>query len=80
MTETIERRVRTERRVRDAGPPRGEYERRRCAERRLPDLVEATISEFEWAKLFGGMATATIANNDVDDQAAAVLGRVSIRY
>lgn len=80
MIETIERRVRTERRVRDAGPPRGEYETRRCAERRLPDLVEATISESEWEKLFGGMAAAARANNDVDDQAAAVLGRVGNRY
>ena len=50
------RRQRGERRQFDAGPPPGLGERRQRAERRLPQLVEATLSEDEFRRYFGGAA------------------------
>lgn len=49
----IERRSAPDRRRRDAGPPSGCAERRIIAERRLPKVVEKTISDAEWKNYFG---------------------------
>jgi hypothetical protein len=48
-----ERRVRLERRGRDVGPPKGCFDRRRNAERRLPEAAEAELSADDFAKYFG---------------------------
>mgnify|MGYP001243262985 CR=1 FL=1 len=49
----MERRARRERRLHDLGPPPEAGERRRCAERRMPEVREISISEQEWRSLFG---------------------------
>ena len=56
MDGTIERRVRVERRCIDAGPPTGCSDRRIYAERRMPELNEAALSDSEWDKFFGGIS------------------------
>jgi hypothetical protein len=48
-----ERRIGPDRRRRDTGPPSGCSERRIIAERRLPKVVEKTISDTEWKNYFG---------------------------
>jgi len=53
-----ERRKLGDRRKRDIGPPEGWLERRKTAERRLPKAEESELSDDEFAKLFGAMATA----------------------
>ncbi len=75
MAVSIERRQRSERRHSDYGPPQGCCERRRRTERRLPELVEATISDSDWEKLFGRIPVAATASVDASDQAAEVFGR-----
>lgn len=51
--QTINRRRGHDRRQRDMGPPRDCPDRRRRAERRLPQVNEVDISEKEWKALFG---------------------------
>jgi len=75
MAESIERRQRNERRHSEYGPPKGCCERRRRTERRLPELVEATISDSDWEKLFGQTAATSTNRGDALDQAAEVFGR-----
>lgn len=72
----IDRRGRAERRRIDAGPPNGVCERRKHAERRLPDAVDAELSADDFAKYFGASAK-IVANTDYQfDQAAEVFDRV----
>lgn len=75
MTVSVERRQRKDRRNSDDGPPKGCCERRRHTERRLPELVEATISDSDWERLFGRIPVATSVSVDALDQAAEVFGR-----
>jgi hypothetical protein len=75
MVVSIERRQQNERRHSDYGPPQGSCERRRHTERRLPELVEATISDSDWEKLFGRIPVASTTSVDEFDQAAEVFGR-----
>lgn len=75
MAVSMERRQRSERRHGDCGPPKGCCERRRRTERRLPELVEATISDSEWEKFFGRTTDVSTNRGDPLDQAAEVFGR-----
>ena len=50
-----ERRIGPDRRRRDTGPPSGCSERRIIAERRLPKVVEKTISDTEWKNYLGSL-------------------------
>ena len=75
MAVSIERRQRNERRHSDYGPPQGCCERRRRTERRLPELVEATISDSDWEKLFGQAPVVSTSRGDALDLAAEVFGR-----
>lgn len=74
-----ERRGRPERRNRDIGPPNGCFDRRRTAERRLPDTAEAELSADDFAKYFGSVNKVT-ANTDQLDLAAEVFERARDRY
>ncbi len=76
MTVSIERRVQNERRRSDAGPPTGCCDRRQYAERRLPEVAETVISDSEWEKLFGGVASAASTESAVQEHAAEVFSRV----
>jgi hypothetical protein len=75
MAVSIERRKRSDRRLSDYGPPQGCCERRRRTERRLPELVEATMSDSDWERLFGRIPVATTVSVDAQDQAADIFGR-----
>lgn len=67
-----ERRVKTERRKEDIGPPKGCFERRKRPDRRLPVAEETQLSADEFARLFGGMpGTGALAS----ERAAAILDR-----
>jgi hypothetical protein len=70
-----ERRGRLERRGRDIGPPRGCFDRRRNAERRLPEAGEAELSADDFAKYFGSVTKAA-QNIEPLDLAAEVFDRV----
>lgn len=69
----MEQRSRSERRQRDAGPPRGCFERRRRCERRLPEVEDSAISDAEWQMFFGGMKKKE--GDVVADHASAVFDR-----
>lgn len=47
-----ERRDLNDRRDEDQGPPEGWRERRRHAERRIPQIEEQVLSEEEWSQYF----------------------------
>lgn len=47
-----ERRNQVDRRDEDQGPPAGWRERRRHAERRIPEIEEQVLSEEEWLHYF----------------------------
>lgn len=79
-TVTVERRSRTDRRQFDSGPPRGCFERRRRAERRLPTAEENAISDAEWERYFGGGGKAANTPDSVLDHAAEVLDKVRDRF
>ncbi|HXE36884.1 MAG TPA: hypothetical protein VN639_00310 [Azonexus sp.] len=74
-TVTVDRRSRTDRRQFDSGPPRGCFERRRRAERRLPTAEENTISDAEWELYFGAAGRAPVIPDAVLDHAAEVLDK-----
>jgi len=81
MDEPVERRTRTDRRQFDSGPPRGCFERRRHAERRLPTAEESSISDAEWERYFGSAGQASNTTTDPEhDLAAEVLDKVRQRY
>lgn len=61
-------RVNSDRRHADYGPPGVWKERRRTAERRLPEIQESEISEAEWLLHFGAIESAE--NNKPSDSAA----------
>ena len=63
MGANVERRAGVDRRVRDVGAPSGMGERRMQAERRLPTLQEAPISEADWEKYFGSVARKAKGSN-----------------
>lgn len=72
------RRIRSDRRLRDYGPPSGCCERRKHAERRLPVAEEAELSDADFAALFGNVAK--LGNTDFQlDAAAQVFDRVNER-
>lgn len=72
------RRVRSERRQRDYGPPNNCVERRKHAERRLPVAEEAELSAEDFMRLFGGVAK--LGNVDYQlDAAAQVFDRINDR-
>ena len=72
---STERRGRPERRGRDSGPPTGCIERRRTAERRLPEAGEAELSADDFAKYFGAVSKAPESNQHLD-LASEVFDRV----
>lgn len=76
----IERRIRSERRQFDFGPPGNCAERRKRTERRLPVAEETEISAADFAAYFGTAAKAPTADDYLLDQAAEVLDRVRERY
>lgn len=69
-----ERRERQERRGRDMGPPKHCFDRRKQAERRLPEAGEAELSPDDFAKFFGSMNKAV--SQESLDLAADVFDRV----
>lgn len=77
---SLERRDRHDRRVIDAAPPPGWKDRRRNAERRIPELVEQEVSEADWALYFGGItkvpAQTLVTSTLQIDKAAEVLNRI----
>lgn len=76
----IEHRANAERRQQDSGPPKGCFERRHHAERRLPVAGEATLSDDDFAKFFGSTVKSSNTNDYLLDQAAEVLDRVRDGY
>ena len=74
-----ERRAQLERRVLDNGPPRGCFERRKRAERRLPIVEESKLSADDFAKYFAAAPKGENVNAPQCDLAAAVFDRVSNR-
>lgn len=72
------RRIRSDRRQRDYGPPSGCCERRKHAERRLPVADEVEMSDADFAALFGSVAK--LGNADYQlDVAAQVFDRINER-
>ncbi len=80
MTHSQERRNRQDRRLVDCAPPQGWKDRRRTAERRIPDITEQEVSDAEWARYFGDKAKTQvrtlIANTLQIDKASEVLSRI----
>ena len=72
---TEDRRQRTDRRDPDAdqGPPTGWPDRRRHAERRLPEIEESDLSEEEWAAYFSSAAPKADGLDASGDRGEAVL-------
>jgi hypothetical protein len=74
----VERRSGRDRRQSDRGSPTG-VERRRCAEKRKPELVELAISDSDWLHYFGKPAAELLARpvvRDVSDEELNILSRV----
>ena len=72
-----ERRFVQDRRRRDVGPPSGCSERRIIAERRLPKVVEKTISDAEWKSFFGRLERRQGAQAiDLQDRPENIPGRL----
>lgn len=80
MTNTQERRTRQDRRKIDSAPPEGWKDRRRKAERRIPEIIEQEFSEAEWALYFGDIKKSPVqpllATPLLIDQASDVLNRI----
>ena len=74
-----ERRSQTDRRRRDAGPPRGWMDRRRNSERRLPQAIENDLSADEFERYFGKAMLVAESNAKAMDEAAEVLDRIAQR-
>lgn len=71
-----ERRVKTERRKKDIGPPPGCFERRKSPDRRLPVAEETAISDAEFQLLFGAANNKALLDPaSAHEEAAAVLER-----
>lgn len=71
-----ERRAKTERRIKDIGPPKGCFERRKRPDRRLPVAEETAMSDAEFQLLFGAAAIrAGLDQASTHERAAAVLER-----
>ena len=79
MTTELERRLRAEQRVIDLGPPKGCCERRKKAERRMPSLQEAAMSDEEWQLYFGTKAQPAANHDEKTEQAADVFDRARDR-
>ncbi len=72
-----ERRFKQDRRRRDIGPPVGCPERRLIAERRLPKVVEKTISDAEWKSYFGRLERRQgVQAIDLRDESENIPGRL----
>lgn len=74
-----ERRKQTDRRHRDAGPPKGWKDRRRSSERRLPLAVENDLSADDFERYFGKATPSVGSNAKAIEEAAEVFGRVAPR-
>ncbi|MDD2741032.1 MAG: hypothetical protein PHV02_02095 [Rhodocyclaceae bacterium] len=75
MLNNQERRVRIEQRQRDIGPPMACAERRKKAERRLPIIGEAVMSDEDWQLYFGNHDKPGLANDAGAEHAAAIFDR-----
>lgn len=74
---TIERRMGPDRRCRDVGPPSGCPERRVIAERRLPRVVERSITDAEWKSYFGRLEhNQGVSAIDLQDRPVNIPGRL----
>ena len=74
MPHTADRRARNEQRLYDAGPPHNCCERRRRAERRLPEIEENVIPDAEWEKFFGRHSRVSSETQQLE-QAADIFDR-----
>ena len=79
MPNDPERRVRADQRTLDLGPPKGCFERRKKAERRLPGIEEAAMSDEEWQLYFGQVGKPAKIHDAKTDQAADVFDRAHDR-
>lgn len=75
MSQFSERRKEHDRRQREAGPPNGWRDRRKKAERRIPETAEYVVSEADWLRYFGHLP-AQSAGNTKPSPAASALARV----
>ncbi len=78
MAVIVERRSGRDRRQSDRGPPTA-VERRRCAEKRKPEIVELAISEGDWLRYFGKPAAELVEKpelREVSDEELNILSRV----
>lgn len=73
---TDERRVRSDRRHRDVGPPAGWGERRCRSERRLPQAVEGELSAEEFERYFGKTPRQGDSGSHAQEAAAEIFGRM----
>jgi len=74
MTTKDKRSTPEDRRLVDLGPPSGWLERRRRAERRMPQAAEIEVSESEWLAYFSPKP-ATPPPLAVNEQAADIFAR-----
>lgn len=86
MNKTIERRAQMDRRGNDIGPPHGWKDRRRTAERRIPEIEECEVSESEWQLYFGRYTSETVTITEesttttvIVESAAEIFGRARDR-
>lgn len=79
-TKVIDHRANIERRQQDFGPPKGCFERRHHAERRLPIAGEAVLSDDDFAKFFGAAVKSSNTNDYLLDQSSEVFDRVRDGY
>jgi hypothetical protein len=75
MTNNNERRAPSDRRDDDNGPPHGWKDRRRRAERRIPEIGEQTISESDWEHYFGNRPPAAPEAAVENEVAASILDK-----
>lgn len=66
-----------DRRIRDTGPPRTCAERRRLAERRIPEITEIEVSANDWDRYFNHITLRTSQGSVEADLVAEVFGRNS---
>lgn len=66
-----------DRRLRDIGPPKTCAERRRLAERRIPEVSEIQVSANDWDRYFNHTTFATDQRSAEAEFVAEVFGRNS---
>jgi len=70
----MERRTRSDRRHGDDGPPPGWSDRRKSAERRMPEVEVVQMSDHDFADMFFGRTTVSCQVKPVATDAAATAG------